>query len=231
MLRVVRLGLSALVASSLVGCAAPAATEEEVDGTSGASTSDEETPGLPSRFDKDHLLDDAFYLDSGAMTAEQIQAFFEATPYRRRSWLADMRFSGVLVSELVARAAREHGINPILLLGRMQNEQGLVARNFTATTIPRFGLGCNQSNPRAAALDAQIACAATTLENQFQKAARGENNFPVGRPAQTLDRVTVVPVNKATSAMYAYTPWEGTRAGNGSYLAWQVLRRFATHLR
>lgn len=222
----------AMTAFGAGGCAPaePDDADARDDASASAVSSGIETPGLPSVFDRDRLLDDALYVDAESMTAAQIQAFFEATPYGRRSWLADMEFGGVRVSELVSRAARAHHINPLMLLGRMQNEQGLVSRNFTASTIPRFGLGCNQTNPRAAALDAQLECAATTLESQFQKAERGENNFPVGRPAQTLDRVTVTPENKATSAMYAYTPWEGTRAGNGSYLAWQVLRRFAVHL-
>ena len=115
-----------------------------------------------------------------------------------------------------------------MLLARMQNEQGMVSKQFTAA--PRFGLGCNQTDPGSAPLDVQLECAATTLETQYQKAGAGQNSFPVGRPAQTLDKVTVTPANRATSALYAYTPWEGTKAGNGSYLVWQILYKFATDI-
>jgi hypothetical protein len=101
------------------------------------------------------------------MTATSVQAFFERTPYGRRSFLAGERVgSGELLSSALVRAATERGINPIVLLVTLQKERGLVS----LTTAPTrhsidyaFGCGCPDGGSCSTAykgLDKQLACAA-----------------------------------------------------------------------
>lgn len=63
--------------------------------------------------------------DIDSVGADELQDFFEETPYGTRSWLADARFDGKRAADLIMDASVEFRINPLLLLLRMQVEQGL----------------------------------------------------------------------------------------------------------
>lgn len=206
------------------------------------------TPGVPDAFDRDHLMDDGFYEASDWATAAEVQRFLERTPWERPSWLArevvvlvtELPRGPMPVSEAIVRTAQAHAINPVLLLARMQIEKSLVS----ATTPPppsarAFALGCekptpaypNGRDPAFASLEVQLECAASTLAKQFARARTGKGKFVVWGTTTTEDGVAVRPAEAATSALYAYTPIEGTKARNGNWLVWTVTRRFAAALR
>jgi hypothetical protein len=202
-------------------------------------------PGVPSTFDPNHLMDDDFFLAKDWATADEIQALFEKTPWGSRSWLADVTIQlegddpssdPLPLSEAIARTAQAHGINPILLVARMQVEKSLVRPSSPpAASVQAFALGChkvtaahpNGLDPSVAPLSIQLECGAKTLDNQFRLASAGQNAFRIDEDATTQDRVTVDPDNRATSALYAYTPVEGEVARNGNWLVWNFVLRFA----
>lgn len=235
------LAILALVVTAFAsGCASAADVEEAEE--SGASTNDMTSgagaavAGIPSAFNHNRVMDDAFYMDSDWASADEIQAFLENTVWNKPSWLATEKLNGVLVSQAIVTSAKAHHINPLLLLARMQVEKSLVSAEKKPSESARsFGLGChkptaahpNGLDPSVAALDIQLACGATTLENQLAKAEAGDNSFDIGKAVTTQDGVKITPANAATSALYSYTPIEGTKAHNGNWLVWNVTHRFA----
>lgn len=196
---------------------------------------DGKADGTPARFDPAWIVSDAFFADAEAMDAAAVQAFFEATPYDHRSWLADAVLGGRTAAEALVDAARRHGVNPLLLLARMQVEKGLVSRQ----DAPRghavdFALGCGCPDGRDCydgfrGLDRQLECAAETLRRHFDASAAGEGEWRAGAAGRTLDPRWVTPANHATAALYAYTPWVLPGRG-GNWLVWNVTRRYETWL-
>ena len=81
--------------------------------------------GLSERFEQEWLMSDLFFLNTSALTAADLQRFLEDTPYGVRSWLADLVINRKSASELIVKVAHERGVNPLLILTRMQVEQSL----------------------------------------------------------------------------------------------------------
>ena len=109
--------LAGLLALTLTACAdaeAPAPAEPFADHAEAAdlvphSGPDGKADGLPPRFDAAYVIGDTFFVAHDAVSASDIQAFFEATPYDgRRSWLADEQIHGRSAAEAMRRKrARE----------------------------------------------------------------------------------------------------------------------------
>lgn len=238
--------LAFVVTAIAAGCASTTEVEETTEESGDAITRDDavNVPGIASEFQKNRVMEDSFYANASWATASEIQAFLENTVWNKASWLATEKIvladepnsSPILVSEAIVRTAQAHHINPLLLLARMQVEKSLVSASKRPSESARsFGLGCHKAtaahpnglDPSVAALNIQLECGATTLENQLAKAKSGDNNYDIGRDAFTGDGVTIHPTNAATSALYAYTPIEGSRNHNGNWLVWNITHRFA----
>src|SRR5690606_4500287 len=97
----------------------------------------EKADGIASSFNRNNLMTDEFFSDSGMMDAAAIQTFLEQTPYDKRSSLADEKVAGVPVSALIAQAAVDFQIDPILLLSPLQVEAGLVSKTATPSHTRR----------------------------------------------------------------------------------------------
>ena len=238
---------AALLVSTLAGCAnveAPAAAREANDLTEIFDARDLEEnllekssaiPGLPSSFSRTAVMEDSFFLNADAVDTAAVQAFFERGPYDgARSFLADLRVSGVSAASALVTAARNEGLNPVLLVARMQVEKGLVslARNPGGNRVDyAFGCGCpdNRScNSAYRGLDKQLACAARTLRRGYDDSVAGDGTFVKGRANRTLDPITLTPANHATASLYTYTPWVQQGRG-GNWLVWNVTLRHARH--
>jgi hypothetical protein len=234
-----------VVGLGFVACAPKAEDIDAEDGALSASGETSDIDGIPSSFDKDRLMEDTFYAAKGWATSDEIQRFLENTVWGRRSWLATEKIvlvgdgpdgAPISVADAIAKTAEAHGINPLLLLARMQVEKSLVSPSEAPSDAVRsFGLGChkvtaehpNGLDPSVAPLNIQLECGAQTLETQLKKARAGQNQFTIDRDAKTQDGVEIHPENAATSALYSYTPLEGTKAHNGNWLAWNITFRFA----
>jgi hypothetical protein len=184
------------------------------------------------------LMDDASFTDDHFMTRAEVQAFFESTPYGSRSFLADFSTGGRSVAELIVNAAADKQISPIVLLVKLQVETGLVSKTVTpsAAILNRaMGCGCPDGGSCASAtsgFEKQIRCAADVFRDYLDDLdSDGATiaGWKVGTGKRTLDGVWVSPRNRATAALYTYTPWVLPGSG-GNWLFWNIYKRYTRHL-
>lgn len=199
-----------------------------------------ENLGIPSTFGKNNTVSDEFFNYEG-ITGDEVQKFFEQSPYGNRSWLADYRINGKRASDAIVEVSQQNGINPIVMLGRMQTESSLIARTSQpsqSSLDKAMGCGCPDNAPCAPqfkGLVNQINCAADKLRDFYDASATNSGPSFYKRKGQAFtssDRQTVVPENHATAANYTYTPWvidPSTGNSGGNKLVWQVTRLYATH--
>lgn len=198
------------------------------------STGKADVAGIPAVFDRHLVMSDALFTDVDTVDAAELQAFFEHTPYDNRSWLADATIDGVPASEAIVTSSRAAGINPVVMVARMQVEKSLVSKTVRPTQSRidyAFGCGCPDGracNTMFKGLDRQVSCAATTLRRWYDGSVAGDGIWVLGHAKRTLDPLTVTPKSNATASLYAYTPWVLTGSG-GNWLAWNVTRRYLRH--
>ncbi len=125
--------------------------------------------------------------------------------------------SGQTAAEIIYQAAQDFRINPQVLLVLLEKEQSLVTDNFPNSNQYRIatGFGC----PDTAACDTKY----YGFKNQIRHAAKmfrevldgGWSNYPAGRtsyvqynPNSGCGGTSVLIENRATSALYRYTPYQ-----------------------
>jgi hypothetical protein len=185
-------------------------------------------------FNQHNVVSDDFFINADAMTVEDVQAFFERSPYNNRSWLADFSVNGVSAAQLVMDAATEQQVHPLMLIARMQVEASLVSKTVkpSQTRIDKaLGCGCPDgsgcsSNFRG--FGPQMTCGATILRKWYDGSIDGSGQWRKGVSRKTLDPRTVTPANHATASLYAYTPWVLVGSG-GNWLVWNVTRKYVRH--
>lgn len=150
----------ALAAVALASCAAPAAERAKAPEITRTNLTEPST----SQFDPGYIVsDDAFY-DSGAMSEDEIQSFFESLPCRADEGarcLADFTQSTTTqpavggahcaeyrggirerASRIVAKVAEACGVSPRTLLVLLQKEQSLLTRPGPYGYERATGYGC-----------------------------------------------------------------------------------------
>ncbi|HOI92860.1 MAG TPA: LysM peptidoglycan-binding domain-containing protein, partial [Candidatus Rifleibacterium sp.] len=155
-------------------------------------------------FQKDYLISDNTLTNSGTMTVAQIQRFLES----KNSVLAKP-YRGSSPAQMIFDAAKKYGINPQVLLTRLQCEQGLISKT-TATQKQldwAVGVGCYDSgnwNQKFKGFDKQIEYAAQTYRRHYDAAKakldRGE------KITMNIDGQQVTVKNAATYSFYKYCP-------------------------
>ena len=155
-------------------------------------------------FQKDYLISDNTLTNSGTMTVAQIQRFLES----KNSVLAKP-YRGSTPAQMIYDAAKKYGINPQVLLTRLQCEQGLISKT-TATQKQldwAVGVGCYDSgnwNQKFKGFDKQIEYAAQTYRRHYDAAKakldRGE------KITMNIDGQQVTVKNAATYSFYKYCP-------------------------
>lgn len=185
-------------------------------------------------FDRQRVMEDALLLASGSVSAADVQRFLERTPYGTTCFLARERVGGRSAAEAIVDGARAEGINPIVMLARMQVEKSLIAKTSrpSAKSVD-YAFGCGCPDGRACdssyrGLDRQIACAARTLRRHYDGSIAGTSPWARGRTQRTLDGYSVTPQTHATASLYSYTPWVLPGRG-GNWLAWNITHRFVSH--
>ena len=192
--------------------------------------------GLLDKFDQDWLMSDLFFLNTGALSVSALQDFLENPPYGQRSWLADFTYGGKQASQIIIEQAHDSGVNPLLLLTRMQVEQSLISRQSKPSqrvSDAALGCGCHDGETCSSYFKGfgnQLRCGGNALRGLFNKSRRDTGLWRAGQSRQTLDPVWVRPVNHATAAMYAYTPWV-LRGQGGNWLAWNIMRKFTRFMK
>lgn len=190
--------------------------------------------GVPAVFDRHNIMTDTVLLAADAVDATAIQAFLEDTPYGTRSWLADYSIDGRKFSTVLAEEASAGGIDPVVLLARMQVESSLVSKTVKpGTTTINHALGCGcpdgaRCSRAYAGLPSQLECAIDVLQTQLAGSQNGTGQWRLGSARRTLDPISVTPRSHATAALYAYTPWVLVGRG-GNWLVWNVTRKYLKH--
>ena len=209
-----------------------------------------------SRFDPGNIMSDSVMMNKDSMGVQQIQAFLDSknacnnTNTYMASWyphlqyniqngrfvcMAQERFNGKSAAQIIWQVSQEYTINPQVLIVLLEKEQGLVSDTWPNYIQYRTaaGFGC----PDTAPCEAQY----FGLENQLRHAANlfrsvlngGWSNYPVGNtyvqyhPNAACGGTIVNIQNRATSALYRYTPYQpnasalaagyGTGDGCGAY--------------
>lgn len=191
-----------------------------------------------STFNQHLLVEDAVFTDADYLTETEVQAFFEASPYATRSFLADYSVGGRSAARVVVDAAQAWRINPLVLLTKLQVEMGLVSR-LEAPSAYRLehAMGCACPDGAAcsaaeAGFDSQVDCAGRVFRWYLDDLAeKGStiSGWTVSKSRQTLDGEWVKPRSAATAALYTYTPWV-LRGEGGNWLFWNVFQRYARHV-
>lgn len=223
----------------IAGCSGPAPAWEDHEEPTDFEPFSEvgKLDGVSPTFNRNLVIDDALLVGASAMAEPDVQAFFEATPYGTRSWLASATLpDGRTAAKAVIDVAKEFEIHPLALIVRMQCETSIVSKTAppSQNLIDRaLGCGCSDGSACAAqyrGLAKQLACGARTMRRWFDASVDATGQWRKGHARQTLDPTTVTPVNHATAALYAYTPWVSVGSG-GNWLLWNVTKKYEQHAR
>lgn len=164
-----------LISASLAGSVAACSRNGESTGVSGSHSAVSQGQ---AEFDPNDVLDDASMSDTH-MTAAEVQAFLDRTPYGTASALATYKpVKTKTAAQIIVGAAATYAVNPMLLLVRAQLENGLISkRTATETELAgAFGCGCaatstSTSTAAAAAAVCTPSAEARGFENQARCAA------------------------------------------------------------
>lgn len=195
---------------------------------------DGKSDGVPATFDMNNVVDDTLFTNPNAMTVAEVQSFFERNPYGTRSWLASYSIEGVSAAQMIVEAAQARGVNPIILIARMQVETSVVSKTATPSqrTIDRaLGCGCPDGgtcNTSYSGLRKQLDCGAYTMRRWYEASIDQSGQWRLDLTRTTLDSKRVTPANHATASFYAYTPWVLVGTG-GTWLAWNVTRKYVRY--
>jgi len=188
----------------------------------------------PSSFDPNTIVKEVFFTNTEAVDGDGVQSFFEDTPYGNRSFLADETIGGARAADVIVEASQHAGLNPIVMLARMQVEKSLVGKSQRPSSSSldwAFGCGCPDGRScyeGYRGFDKQVACAADTLAELHGESVAGTGQWRRGHQHRTSDGRWVTPSNHGTAALYGYTPWV-LRGRGGNWLVWNITRRFALH--
>jgi hypothetical protein len=180
---------------------------------------------LAARFDVHRLLEDGDILGED-LDAAQVQRLLDGYG----SYLASYRdpaFPGQSAASIIVDEGRAAGVSPLYLLARIQIESSLVQSRSSRNLAQATGCGCPDGGTCSQSyrgFGKQVRCAAQKIAGYFRDLdTRGYTiaDWRVGVAKRTLDPCTVTPQNRATAALYTYTPWVGAngrqcgRAGVG----------------
>jgi hypothetical protein len=224
----------ALAACGVAGCE-PDDGFDELDEGEDTALGEEELrePG----FDRHRLLADTAFVDAGAMTEAEIQAFLDETPYGGRSVLATYRSNGRTAAKAIFEAAQTYDINPLLILTRAQLEMSLIGKAAASQFSLDYAFGCGcpdnqQCSTQWRGFDRQVDCMASHMRDYVDDLEAGGatiGGWKIGRAKKTLDGYTITPKNAATAALYTYTPHVGS-AGSGNLGHFKIWKKFAAHV-
>ena len=200
-----------------------------------------------SKFDAGNIISDTIMSNKDTMNIQQIQAFLDSknacnnTNTYMAAWyphlqytirdgrficMAQDSFNGQSAAQIIWQVAQDYSINPQVLIVLLEKEQGLVTDTWPNNIQYRSatGYGC----PDTAPCDSQY----FGLANQLRQAANlfrnvlngGWSNYPVGytyvqyNPNAACGGSVVNIQNRATSALYRYTPYQPNQSAlNAGY--------------
>jgi hypothetical protein len=179
-------------------------------------------------FDPEYIIPDEEFFDVSSMTQSDVEIFLES----KRSTLlyyTSVAADGALkrASQIIWEAAQAYGINPKVVLVLLQKEQSLIENpspsqyNYDwATGFARCD-SCLATDPKVVAYKGygtQVDRAAWRLV--YYTTNPEKFNFRSGL-TRDIDGLSVTPKNKATAALYNYTPHL-----RGNFNFWKLWYRY-----
>lgn len=220
-LLVVSVCLSAGALAAGCSSAAPERTSSTGEALGACSGTQASSPG--GSIDPNDLMTDGDMTGCTDISASDIQAFLQA----KGSMLASYTENGKTAAQIIATQSETRNINPVYILARIETESSLVTSgNANANASEACGCGCPDSggcDPSLSGFAAQIDCATVYMNGYLSDLAsigHTTSGWAVGQANCTSDPCTVTPANKATAALYTYTPWVGaygTTCGTTQY--------------
>lgn len=176
------------------------------------------TTDPPTAFNPNTLVSNDTYGDSGALTADGIQAFLNTQSGALKSYSA-RDHNGVVRSaaEMIAQAAQAWGVNPKVILVTLQKEQSLITDGSPSQRALDWAMGCGK-------MDGSTLSQYQGFGNQIWGGARAlARNRSYWRSGISLkiDGNAVYPSNSATHSLYRYTPHL-----HGNVLFWRIYWRY-----
>jgi hypothetical protein len=191
-------------------------------------------------FNPNHIIADAVFLDADAMSDSEIQAFLENHgPGGGASFLATYQVGERSAAEAIGSAARAAGINPRIILVKLQVEKSLIGKYSPTNPPPQsaldyaMGYACPDGkpcDPAFAGFEKQVSAAANRFRQLFDGDYKNYWEGP-GHPSRVGEGTDVYPINVATGVLYIYTPWigsypvpaSGNKAWGLGWLRWGTL--------
>jgi hypothetical protein len=169
-----------------------------------------------TEYDMHRLLEDADIRGGQWITPAQVQQFLQ----QKGSYLAGYTDPawGKTAATLIVERSKAYTISPLYMLARIQTESSLVTSGTSTNLAKATGCGCPDSSGcdvSYAGFGNQVECSAKKIRGYFTDLDAGRatvSGWKVGLAKQTSDPCSVKPVNKATAALYTYTPWVGAYA-------------------
>ncbi|MBM3309536.1 MAG: hypothetical protein FJY77_04710 [Candidatus Altiarchaeales archaeon] len=179
------------------------------------------------------LLTDEEFEFHNQMTVEQIQKFFEKTPYGNRSPLADYKNAGgKTAAAMVYEAAKAFRINPELILAKLQVERQLLSRTAPLRKGDlewALGVGATDKGRvgRYRGFENQVKGATRTLRRHFDEFDPEDREH--SRVRVNYGSAWVDAENAATYSLTRYTPHtvdtRYKKPAGGNYLLMDVSNR------
>ncbi|MEW6283683.1 MAG: hypothetical protein AB1758_34045, partial [Candidatus Eremiobacterota bacterium] len=168
-----------------------------------------------------HLLEDAEFERWDAATAEDLQFYLEQTG----SFLAEYQQDGRTAAQIIAGAARDHEVNPWVILATLEKESSLVSHTGKPPrgrlkSAMGFGFDDGGSHPgKKTSFAFQVERGTALLRELFEEGR--QMSFPRKMTVDFGQRKLTVR-NAATHALMRYTPHTTDtslpRTGGGNYL-------------
>lgn len=185
------------------------------------------------------LLEDVQVEGDQEVTVAQIQALL----VDQGSALAGYVEDGRSAADWIVSESKGMSISPVYMVARIETESGLIRSGTSANIASATGCACPDGticDPAVAGFGLQVRCAAELMRsylNDLDQVNMTVSGWSVGAGRSTLDPCWVVPENRATAALYTYTPWVGAYADGcgtwqwgGSSLAALLVQQFASAL-
>ncbi len=177
-----------------------------------------QVPHLPEPFHEDLVLPNSFMLLDEWDEGFSVEDFLQERGGAIKDYVHPR--TGSKASSLITTAARNHNIDPKLLIVSLQREKGIIRRPQLPEKVMDWacGVGAWDSGTWAEkyrGFDHQIDKAAETYKNRFAGFHQGEEI------KVDFDKKTLVPINAATYALYVYTPHV-----SAALLTWKVWKGF-----
>lgn len=173
--------------------------------------------------DPQNLISDGEFLAWQTWDADGIQSFLNTKGGTR---LRAFREGGLSAAQIIANAARMYGVNPVVIVSTIQKEESLIESNTNFDYRVRWAMGygicdaCDSNDPalqKYAGFTNQVYSGTWQLKINYIVWAANGSVWNVGK-TMMIDGVAIRFANRATSALYRYTPHlSGNESFNGIY--------------